>query len=93
MVTRIPEATLVELRRWGLSQRGQFAETSVVRRCCEVLDRRGEAWAAAVLGRDLTRRSMAVPHRPFMHLGEEHTLVAADRAEDDLVVFEMERLL
>lgn len=91
-MTRIPETTLVELRRWGLAQRTQFVDPTAVRRCCEVLDRRGEVWAAAVLGRDISRRSMAVPTRPFLNLGEGHTLLAADKAEDDLVVSEMEKL-
>lgn len=85
--TRISEARLVELRRSGQDASrtgGGFVDPFVLRRCQEALDRRGEDWAAAVLGRDIGRRSPMVVHRPYLMDGEDHTLVAADAEEDHL---------
>lgn len=92
-LTTLPEATLVELRRWGLSQTAPFVDPKVLHRCCEVLDRRGESWAASVLGRDISARSHAVRHLPALRMGEGHILVAADKAEDDAVIAALENLL
>lgn len=86
MVTTLPETRLVELRADGLLHRSAFPDPSVLHDCLRVLDRRGEKWAASVLGRDVSRRSVAVPGRPFLRDGEPYTLVAADRAEDDLIL-------
>lgn len=65
--TRIPEARLIELRRDGKSRDHGFVDPHVLRRCTDALDRRGEPWAAAVLGRDISRRSLGVPHRPYLY--------------------------
>ncbi len=86
MITQLPEPTLVELRARGQSRRSQFVDPTVLHTCLRVLDRRGEEWAASVLGRDLARRSAAVPRRPFLNAGEDYALVEADRAEDRRVL-------
>lgn len=83
--TRIGEVRLVELRGEGKDADragGGFVDPKTIRRCLTVLDRRGEQWAAAILGRDLSRRSLIASHRPYLLAGEDHTLVAADREED-----------
>lgn len=82
MTTRLPEPRLVELRAAGLARRQRFVDPVVIRRASIVLDRRGEEWAAAVLGRDLRTRSRLVPARPALRPGEEYVLVMADAAED-----------
>lgn len=87
--THIGEVRLTELRQASRAvcrDTGGFVDPHMVRRCEGVLDRRGEAWAAAVLGRDITRRSSTVSHRPYLLAGEDHTLVAADAEEDRLSV-------
>ena len=87
--TSISEERLAELRRHGQDANragGGFVDPSVLRRCQEALDRRGEEWAAAVLGRDIARRSPTVVHRPYLLAGEDHTLVAADGEEDRLSI-------
>lgn len=87
--TGISEARLVELRKQGRDASragGGFVDPFVLRRCQDALDRRGEEWAAAVLGRDIGRRSVAVVHRPYLLAGEDHTLVAADAEEDHLSI-------
>lgn len=87
--TRIGEARLVELRhasKVASRDAGGFVDPYTLQRCEGVLDRRGEDWAAAVLGRDITRRSLTVAHRPYLLTGEDHTLVAADAEEDRISV-------
>jgi hypothetical protein len=87
--THIGEGRLVELRQAGrVADRGAggFVDPYILQRCEGVLDRRGEHWAAAVLGRDITRRSLTVAHRPYLLTGEDHTLVAADAEEDRISV-------
>lgn len=84
--TTLPETRLVELRAQGQARRPRFVDPVLLDSCMRVLDRRGEQWAASVLGRDISRRSIAVRDRPFLHGGEDYTLVLADRAEDDLVL-------
>lgn len=73
----------MELRREGNAQVQRFVDPDVIARCIEVLDRRGEPWAAAILGRDLLRRSLIRSDRPYLLAGEEHTLVAADSVETE----------
>lgn len=85
-ITEIPEPWLVELRRESHNANGPFVDPHAIAQCQRVLDRRGETWAAAVLGRELSRRSIAVPHRPYLNAGEEHTLIAADQEEDRLAI-------
>lgn len=83
VATAIPEARLVELRH-SVRDAGshRFVDPHAVSAATTILDRRGEAWAAAVLGRDLSRRSLGVPTRPYFHDGELHILIAADTDED-----------
>jgi hypothetical protein len=85
-ITEIPEPWLIELRRESKTAAGPFVDPNVIAQCERVLDRRGEAWAAAVLGRDISRRSIGVSHRPYLNPGEERTLVAADHEEDRLAI-------
>lgn len=87
--TSLSQTQLVALRRDGHEAAltgGVFVDPHVISQCEQVLDRRGEDWAASVLGRDISRRSLAVAHRPFLNAGEDHTLVAADRAEDQVAI-------
>lgn len=86
IVTAIAETRLVELRRdaKGGRERGPFVDPAIIHACERVLDRRGETWAGSILGRDISRRSIAVPHRPYLLAGEDRVLIAAD-AEEDLV--------
>jgi hypothetical protein len=83
MTTEIPESRLVELRREGNAQVQRFVDPDVIARCLAVLGRRGEPWAAAILGRDLARRSLIRQDRPYLSDGEDYTLIAADRAETE----------
>lgn len=82
--TRLSEQQLVRLREIGYwKQIGErFVDPYVINQCDRVLERRGEVWAASVLGRDLSRRSMLVRNRPYLTGGEPYTLVLASRAED-----------
>lgn len=87
--TGIGEARLIELRREGKAadlQAGPFVDPRILRKCDVALDRRGESWAASVLGRDISRRSLAVPHRPYLLPGEDRILVAADSEEDQAAI-------
>lgn len=90
-LTAIPEARLVELRRAGIEAdraAGGFVDPAVLTRCAQVLDRRGEQWAASVLGRDISQRSPSIHHRhrPYLYTGEDRALVAADAEEDHLSI-------
>lgn len=88
-LSQISEVHLVTLRRNGkqaAERDNPFVNPVIISQCAQVLDVRGEAWAATVLGRDLTRRSVGVPHRPYLLPGEPHTLLAADQEEDRLTV-------
>jgi len=89
LATAISETRLIELRREGQGSdrsAGPFVDPGVLRRCGLVLDRRGELWAAAVLGRDVSRRSVGVPDRPYLNPGEDRVLVAADAEEDRVAI-------
>lgn len=95
MKTRLTEARLVELRaaaKETAAASGPFVDPAMVMLCTRVLDGRGEEWAASVLGRDVSRRSIAVPRRPWLLAGEEYALVEADVEEDKLMLREMEEL-
>jgi hypothetical protein len=82
-VTKLTEPELVALRAEGLSRRSRFVDPAILSRCSAILDRRGELWAATVLGRPLTERSVLVRRRPTLRAGEEHVLVLANAAEDN----------
>jgi hypothetical protein len=81
-VTAIEPARLVELRTEGQAKASQFVDPHVLHNMTAVLAKRGETWAAAILGRDISRRSLAIPAMPWLRNGEEYTLVAADVEED-----------
>ena len=91
--TNLTEAKLVELRIAGVSyaMRQSFIDPYTVAQCSKVLDRRGEQWAASVLGRDISGRSIAASSRPYLTAGEPYTLCAADRTEDNLILAELEK--
>ncbi|MCT7372152.1 hypothetical protein [Mycolicibacterium llatzerense] len=85
MTTNIPAARLTQLRAEGAAAdraAGPFVDPSILYQATRVLDRRGEAWAATILGRDISRRSLAAPHRPWLRPGEDRVLIAADSEED-----------
>lgn len=91
--TAITEVRLVELREEGIAadrDNGPFPDPRVLHQCVAVLDRRGEPWAAAVLGRDISRRSLAVPRRPYLRAGEDRTLIAADIEEDRVAAIRLD---
>lgn len=85
--TAICEPRLTELRAAGVAARSRFVDPRTAHRLQSVLTQRGEKWAAAVLGRDLSRRSLAAPTMPWLNDGEMHTLIAAD-AEEDRIRFD-----
>lgn len=87
----LSESLLVDLRAEGIAQRSRFVDPVVIAKCSRVLDRRGELWAASVLGRDISRRSLGVPSRPYLRDGEEYVLVAADGAEDLAAIAGLDR--
>lgn len=88
MKTVISERKLMELRVLGSESNRRFVDPAVLRHCATVLTARGEQWAASVLGRDITRRSLIVSGMPFLRSGEEYTLVLADAEEDRVVLGE-----
>jgi hypothetical protein len=88
MRTNIPERKLVELRALGIQSVGAFVDPQVIASCSNVLARRGDEWAASVLGHDITRRSTYVTNRPYLRDGEEYTLVLADAEEDTVTLRE-----
>jgi hypothetical protein len=81
--TLIAPQRLVELRVEGRGKASRFVDPVVLMKCRKVLARRGEAWAAEILGRSLARRSQLVVGLPYLMDGEEYTLVAADREESE----------
>lgn len=83
--THIPPARLVQLRADGIAAdraAGHFVDPSIISAALRVLDRRGEAWGASVLGRDISRRSITHRNRPWLRTGEDRALLAADTEED-----------
>lgn len=91
MITKLTEQQLTKLREIGnwkaIGER--FVDPYIIAQCTRVLDARGERWAAAVLGRDISRRSLAVRNRPYLNNGEPFTLILADRAENDATFAEI----
>lgn len=83
-LTSIPASRLVELRADGAraARSTKFVDPDVISHCTKVLDRRGERWAGAILGRNIDRRSIAVPSRPYLFSADPYVLVAADHEED-----------
>ena len=88
-ITGIAEDRLIELRCEGQvaeRENNRFVDPRIVRQCEGALDRRDESWAASVLGRDIARRSVGVPHRPYLLPGEDRVLVIADGEEDRIAI-------
>lgn len=87
--TTLSEQRLVQIRAAARATEhasNPFVDPREIRQTTQILDRRGEHWAAAVLGRDLTLRSLATAHRPFLYTGECAIIIAADAAEDRAAV-------
>lgn len=83
--THIPAARLVELRQQGLAAEradGPFVDPRMLYRCEQVLAKRGQRWAEAILSRSMAKRSIAFPNKPWLNPGDDHTLVLADVEED-----------
>lgn len=81
--TAIAPARLRELRAEGQSKVSEYVDLNTLVACSAVLERRGEPWAEAVLGRALTRRCPYGTRRaPWLTRAEEHVLIAADHEED-----------
>lgn len=91
MKTQLSESTLMQMRADNKAVNdGPFPDPHVISQSLRVLDERGEEWAASVLGRDISRRSLGVPAYPHLTSGEPRLLVVADMAEDRVVVAQME---
>lgn len=60
----------------------RFVDPHEIARAKQVLARRGETWAAAVVGRSLERRSLHFPALPWLNEHEPSLPVAADVEED-----------
>lgn len=92
--TKLTEQQLVKIR--GAGHRAVFGQRFVnpctIHACQRVLQRRGERWAAEILGRDISRRSLALPQHPYFYDGEPDIIVLADRAEDDAVLAALEKI-
>ncbi len=84
MATPIPEDRLVELRAAGteMAARGKFVDPRMCHRAQQIIRERGERWVAAILGRDVSRRSVGVPNMPHLRDGDLETIIAADADED-----------
>jgi hypothetical protein len=83
--TRLNERELVAIRRQAhvaAQLAGQFVDPALITQCTSVLRRRGEVWAAAVLGHDLNKRSLINARLPWLKDHEPLALVLADIAED-----------
>jgi len=80
-VTTLGADQLVQLHLDGIAMRGTspFEDPRTMNRYQEVLRRRGEQWAASVLCRDISRRSLT--WGPWLNHGEAEILVLADEAE------------
>ncbi|SEU46518.1 hypothetical protein [Nonomuraea wenchangensis] len=83
--TTLSPEKLAELAAEGKAEaaRSPFVNPDAVAASKKILRERGEVWAASVLMRDLSRRSLALPQYPWLEDGELETLILADRAEWD----------
>ena len=89
MRTQLPELMLVNLRAQGFAHRAVFVDPHVLNKALTILRRRGEEWVSSVLGHDLTKRSLIDSAQAYLVDGEQYTLIAADRAEDQLALAEI----
>ncbi|WP_431897886.1 hypothetical protein [Nonomuraea sp. bgisy101] len=85
MRTALSPEQLVALAVQGSAEAAmnRFVDPCAVAHSKRILRERGEEWAASVLMRDLSRRSIAFPLLPWLEDGEMETLILADRAEWD----------
>lgn len=83
MRTTLTPEKLAELATRGRAEaaRSRFVDPCAVAQSKKLLRERGEEWAASVLMRDLSRRSLLFGHLPWLEDGELETLILADRAE------------
>jgi hypothetical protein len=79
--TTLSAQQLVQLHAEGALMRGTspFEDPVTMNRYRDVLLRRGEEWAASVLCRDISRRSLT--WGPWLEQSEPEILVLADQAE------------
>jgi hypothetical protein len=87
MRTQLTEQVLAELRAAGLKSRTAFIDPHVLNRAQQVVCRRGEEWAASVLGRGSLDHNIM-----WLKDGEQHTLIAADRTENQLALARIEEM-
>lgn len=85
MKTTLTPEHLATLHAQGREEAGRspFVDPCAAAKSKKLLQERGESWAASVLMRDLSRRSLAFPYLPWLEDGEMETLILADRAEWD----------
>ncbi|MEV0619565.1 hypothetical protein AB0I81_40045 [Nonomuraea sp. NPDC050404] len=82
MRTTLTPETLAELATQGRAEaaRSPFVDPCAAAKSKQLLRERGEEWAASVLMRDLSRRSLRGGW-PWLETGELEALILADRAE------------
>lgn len=81
MKTSLTAERLAALHTEGRAKTGSFVNPYTMFRLRSILRERGEDWAASVLLRDLSRRSLIDAGFPWLESGEEEILVLADDAE------------
>ncbi len=79
--TTLTAEQLVQIHADGIALRGDgpFEDPLIFAQYRQILRIRGEVWAASVLGRDLSRRSLT--WGPWLERAEAEILVLAHRAE------------
>ncbi|RSN12839.1 hypothetical protein DMB42_11720 [Nonomuraea sp. WAC 01424] len=87
MRTTLTPEKLAELAAQGRAEaaKSRFVDPCAAAKSKKLLCERGEEWAASVLMRDLSRRSLRGGW-PWLEDGELETLILADSAEWDLLV-------
>ena len=88
MATSLTPEQLARLHLEGrvhAAAEGPFINPRMVVRAEKILAVRGEQWAASVLMRELSRRSLMSSHYPWFEDGELQTLILADAAEWELM--------
>ncbi|MFI6594942.1 hypothetical protein ACIBHX_01770 [Nonomuraea sp. NPDC050536] len=88
MRTTLSPEQLADLAVQGQAEaaKSRFVDPCAVVASKKILRERGEEWAASVLMRDLSRRSLLFGHLPWLEDGEMETLILADRAEWEQIV-------
>ena len=82
MKTALTEEKLTSLRAKAQAMpRSAFIDPFVIEESKEILRRRGEDWAASVLGHDLIKRSVLLPQYQWLKDYEPDVLMAADTEE------------